>query len=1134
MADDIEQVEYSFTGDVSSLRQATTAAISLLDRYQNEIDKISADGGFGKSSRAAKSFQSNLTSLTKTATKLQGQLKSVTDAKLPKGSEVSRQMTEGLASIQQVWGKLTSSSSLTTKEVQSLTNQLKAAKQAMTSSAPAVDALVQKELKWQGTLDNVRNKTSQFRNALDSIPRAVNAAFAPLTAKLNSLQNPFARIVASLQTFKDRAANSFGKVTQLASTVASAFRRVSSAEDAASNASDRASKKHGSLSNILNKLRGMFIKETKAVKDEDEALDKKNSTINTSNRRHNALLQSLTNLGNRFRRETNSVALFSGSINGLSLKFRSLSSIMTMLPLMALGKMLSKAANQSISYAENLNLFTVATGDAFDESMKFIGAMQELYGMDPSNLMRYAGNFYQLADAIDMPDEAAANLSLGLTKATNDIASLFNVDVEQVFNDLSSGMQGMSRAVRKYGMDIRATTLQTTAATYGITEQVENMSEANRQALRFITMMRQASNANGDFAKTIEQPANQLRIFKEQMSQLGRAIGDLFIKPLSVAIQYINGFVMALRMIISFIGSLLGVFGGVEKVESGAADQADRVASGIGGIGSAAKDTTKKLKAMLAPFDELTVLESPDTGGGGVGGGGGIGDLGTLDPALLKAIEEMSWKLDEVKMKAVEVRDSILEFLGFKVEDGTILSWDPNILEKNLIGKFPQWTKTIQAVFDNWSGIIEGFKAVFESIVGVVQRVWEKVSSVITDDSASTFITNLSTNLQDLATWIEEHTDSIANFVLAFGAFKLLAPILPLLGQIVTFVINLISYIPQVVAVLSALNPATAAIAAVIALVAFTLADLIITNEEFRNKIIEAWNNIVEVVSQLWNEILKPILSRIGESIKKLYTEQIKPIVEKIATIILDLWNDILKPVISWLIDVLGPSIRGLVDNILDIVDWLFSNVGNFIQGLLTAIQGIVDFIAGVFTGDWERAWKGVVNIFIGIFNAVVSVASAILNAIISVINAAISVIWNGLMGLINMALDAVNGLGSLFGASWSFKVDASAPQIPYVTAQIPEVKLAKGGVVTGPTTALIGEAGRDEMVMPLDNSPQMREFADTIASRVNNGEQVVLLREQNSLLRQILEKTGVSIDGRMLTEVVSNHQSQMSRALGV
>ena len=456
------------------------------------------------------------------------------------------------------------------------------------------------------------------------------------------------------------------------------------------------------------------------------------------------------------------------------------------------GKQFSKAVKESISYVENLNLFTVAMGEAYDESLKFVDAMAELYGMDPSSLMRYAGNFYQLADAISMPEEAAASLSLGLTKATNDIASLFNMPVETVFEDLSSGMQGMSRAVRKYGMDIRTTTLQQTALTLGITQQVEQMSEANRMGLRFITMMHQARNASGDFAHNIEQPANQLRIFKEQMSQLGRAIGDFFIAPLKVALQYINGFVMALRMVLQFIGSIFGVlnaFGGRDSGVDDIGQSLDNVASGIGGVGGAAKDATKELKKMLAPFDELNLLQDPniDLGGAGGGGaGGGLEDLGALDPAILSAIEEMQWKLDEVEMKAVKVRNAILAFLGFKVEDGTILSWDADVLEQNLINKFPQWTKTIQATFDSWSDIVNGFKAVFVSMGNVVKAAWTNVTDFIkqfvNDDSASSFISNLGTNLQNLATWINQNANDIANFILVFSAVSKLTPVVSIIN----------------------------------------------------------------------------------------------------------------------------------------------------------------------------------------------------------------------------------------------------------------------------------------------------------------------------------------------------------------
>ena len=802
------------------------------------------------------------------------------------------------------------------------------------------------------------------------------------------------------------------------------------------------------------------------------------------------------------------------------------------------GKQLAKAVKESISYVENLNLFTVAMGEAYDESMKFVDAMAEMYGMDPSNLMRYAGNFYQLSDAIDMPSEAASALSLGLTKATNDIASLFNVDIETVFENLSSGMQGMSRAVRKYGMDIRTTTLQQTALSLGLTEQVENMSEANRQGLRFITMMQQANNASGDFARTIETPANQLRIFKEQVTQLGRAIGNFLVGPLTTAIAYINGFVMALRMVLQFIGSVIGVvnsfFGG--SGPNNAEKTLDNVASGVGGVGGAAKEATKELKKMLAPFDELTLLQEPDLGASGGGGGGGdLSDLGTLDPAILKAIEEMQWKLDEVEMKAVKVRNAILAFLGFKVEDGTILSWDASVLEANLINKFPQWTKTIQAVFDNWSGIVDGFKAVFVSMGNVLQAVWDKTTSFIkrfiNDDSVSSFISNLSTNLQNLAGWIDQNASGIANFVIALGLLSKLSPIVGIVSSLVQHLSGLTGLLPTLSGAVTGVTAPMAAWAAVISVIGIALADLLVRNEEFRDKVGAAWDSLVQVLSDLWTSILQPILSSVVETALNIYEGTIKPIVEQIATIILTLWSDILQPLLSWLIQALGPSISDIANFILGVIEWVFNNIGGVISGLLQMIQGIIDFIAGVFTGDWRRAWQGIVDVFAGIFNAVSSVVVAVMNAVITVINGAISAVYNAVVSVINLVLEAVNAIAGVLGFTLELGINAQAPQIPYV--QAPRVAMATGGVVTSPTNALIGEGRYDEAVVPLGNSPQMKQFADSVADRVNSGEQIRLLRDQNDLLKRILDKTGVYLDGREITRVVNMNQRVDARAYG-
>lgn len=1164
MADNQEEVVYQFTGDVSSLRQATEAALGLLSKYQDQINRISADGGFGKSTKAAKSFQSQITATTKQITSMQKQMKSVSDVRLFPSSNVTQQLQGSLNSIGSVFDKLASSSKLSTKEVQALTAQLRAANQGLKGNSAEVSALVQKELKWQQTLDNVRNKTTQFRDSLDNLRGRISGVFDPLMSKLNSLNAPFVKLQARLQSFRDKTTESFGKVSQLASTVASAFRRVSTAEGDSADATNRSTNAHSRLRNILESIRNSFKKETAAVDKEKDSLKTKNSTLSDSTKKHSSLRSILVALGRAFSSESNSVKTFNTNLKGLNSTSKLLKNALAGLISIPIAQWLTEAAKQSISYAENVNLFTVAMSDSLDVGTEFINQMAEIYGMDPSNLMRYAGNFYQLADAIDMPDAAAANLSLSLVKATNDISSLFNVPIEEVFQDLSSGMQGMSRAVRKYGMDIRTTTLQQTALSLGITESVENMSETNRQGLRFITMMRQASNASGDFARTIESPANQLKIFKEQMSQLGRAIGDLFIAPLATAIQYINGFVMALRMVISFIGSILGLVSGIT---SSSTDSVDSVAESVDGIGTAAGGAAKKLKAMLAPFDELNVLSQPDTSGGG---GGGLDSSELLDPAIADAIANMELSLENIRMKALDVRDAILEFFGFTVDGSQIISWDASEFEANLINKFPQWTKTIQAVFASWADIIDAFGNVLRALGDVAQAVWDKVvgfiGKFVNDDTVSTFISGLADSINSFASFLSANTDAIANFAIALGvlsiAFSKLSGIGALIGPITTFVstcvsalapfATIIAWAAAIVAAIAVLyvssdtfatsfnnlmaavgeglvavfaafwealqvvwagiqtlwadniQPMLTAIGDAIAPVVDTIValweDLVDIVVDVFGTIAGLWtsvlqpalaaffdaiSNLAKIFGTLWSEVIGPVVEHIGDGIKTLWETTLRPIFENLIAIIggvieiiLALWNSVLAPVVNWLVDVLAPIFVNVFNTIWDIIQEVIEGIGQSINGLLEILRGVIDFIAGVFTGDWDRAWQGVVGIFKGIWDTLAGIVKTVLNAVIGVINVALGAI----SGAINAIIRAVNKISfkapdwvpGVGGKTLGFNIQQVGTwSIPY---------LATGGVVTSPTMAMVGEGKYDEAVIPLGNSPQMRELVNQIA----------------------------------------------------
>ena len=981
MADNTEDVKYSFQGDVKSLKQATETAIQLLDSYQKVVAKAVSDGKFSASAKATQIFNNAINKTTKDVEKMAAKLKKVGDVSLPTGSAASKALESTMATVAKQMDTISNATKVTTKDLTQFRTDLNATRTVLTGTTPQVDKLVASEQRFQNVLGAVDTKAKQVHATMETMKSKIGSTFDPITNRVKSLSGIFDNIKAKIQSFKDKAVESFSRVGTLASTVASAFRRTSTEADKGDASSRRFAKALEKVPNAFSNLKN--------------GANKVGSLLGT-------LLNNFKNLHI--------------TTNLLSKAFVALTGV-------KIGDWLADATKQSISYIENLNLFTVAMGDAVDEGTAFVKTMQEIYGMDPSNLMRYAGNFYQLATAIEMPDAAATNLSLVLTKASNDIASLFNMDIETVFENMSSGMQGMSRAVRKYGMDIRATTLQTEAAALGIYDQVESMSEANRMGLRFLTMMKQASNASGDFARTIETPANQLRIFREQMTQLGRAIGNFFIGPLGTAISYVNGFIMALRTILTFIADMTGIITGVSNAfdSSGAEEEADAIA----GIGNAAGVAAKKMKGLIAPFDELNVLQDNAQDGGG--GGGGFGSE-LMDPRIADAIAQMEYKFEDIEMKANRVRNAILEFLGFKVDMGQIISWDPAILEENLTKMLPQQIST-------------SLQPILESITDLLDNVWQGIQDL--------WVLHIQPMLEQTGEALAPVLDTIA-------------VLWSYVSQIISSVVTLLSNIWT-----SVLQPVLGAI-------------------------FDAIGKIMMIVGTLWNEVLGPVIEYIGAGVYDIWVTTLQPIIQKIIEIVggvieivLALWNNVLAPIVNWLIAVLGPSIRNLIKTIWDIVSGLFKSIGGVINGLLTALKGVIDFLAGIFTGDWERSWKGIVNIFIGLGNAIISAFEFCVNAVIGLINGMISLVYNAVVALINSVLGAVEFIASLLGFDLDVKITAPPPAIPMQSwSRIPE--LATGGVVSSPTYALIGEGRYDEAVIPLEDSPQMADLVQKIADAVD------------------------------------------------
>ena len=342
-----------------------------------------------------------------------------------------------------------------------------------------------------------------------------------------------------------------------------------------------------------------------------------------------------------------------------------------------IGKQTLKIAQEAINATETYNLFAVSLEAVTDEygkineasskyymkAIDFQNQMNEKLGTNKAELMEYQAMYFSMIKSQISDKDSVYKMSESLTKAGYDIASLYNLEVEDAMQKLQSGLAGQVEPLRKIGIDISESALSGILGELGIEKSVQQLSYGEKEVARYIAILRQAGQAQGDFARTIEQPANQLRIFKNQLAELKQVAGSFFMGIISNIMPYINGVVMALKEILKAIGSMFGIeFSGL----SGNLGTTNEQISDIGtGIGSATKKA-KEFQKQLMGWDEIHNITPPTESSSG--GGGSVGS-GVIDSRLLDAIGEWDNKMDSVKNKATEIRDIILNWFdidGYK------------------------------------------------------------------------------------------------------------------------------------------------------------------------------------------------------------------------------------------------------------------------------------------------------------------------------------------------------------------------------------------------------------------------------------------------------------------------------------
>ena len=667
------------------------------------------------------------------------------------------------------------------------------------------------------------------------------------------------------------------------------------------------------------------IKGTKEIDEYIEKLQQINGYINSIK----------TGQKNSFRNLKNELNGVEKNINkniDASKKFeKKLSQIFNVAKVIAFGKTLKvmgqqimKLTKYSADYVENVNLLEVAyaridkkTGefleDIEDSSARiegYIKKMSDAFSFDESRLTRSFGIFKQLANAMELPDETSEQLSEHLVKMSNDIASLYNLDLDRASNALQSALAGQVRPIRTAtGADITEKTLQKTIDALGLDRSISQLSFVEKRLIMVISLTEQLKKSQGDYARTINSVANQTRILGEQWDRLARAVGNSFYPILETVLPYLNAILIVLTEIFNLVAGLLG-FKMPDFDYSSLAGMSDLTADLIDemdGLGESVDETKNKVNGLRS-FDKLNNITSPKDSSSSSAGVGGI------DPEILDAFykEFASYKdgMDEINNKAKEIADKILDWLGFT--DGTyknlklIAGIIGTLVGLSIISKITTLIELISAKGGILKIISNGTLAKnIKSIGTLLSKLLSPTGLVIVGIVAvvTALIHAYKTN--------EEFRKKVDDFVKTLK--QSLEPVLNAIMDILKDIWNDI------------LKP--------------LWEDVIYPLGKF---LFDVFIGIIETLMEILKPLFKNVISPLATLLFKVLEFFIKPVTTAIR-IICEILGEVFK-VLDEIYQFLKPFIDWVVKKIIEHIKPAIESIGNVINTIKNAIQGLLDW----------------------------------------------------------------------------------------------------------------------------------------------------------------------------------------------
>ena len=684
------------------------------------------------------------------------------------------------------------------------------------------------------------------------------------------------------------------------------------------------------------------------------------------------------------------------------------------------------------------------------------------FGLSETMAKRFTGTFGSMAKAFGFNEKAAFEMSTALTGLAGDVASFYNISQDEAYTKLKSVFTGETESLKDLGIVMTQSALDSYALANGFGKTTAKMTEAEKVALRYRFVTEQLSLASGDFIRTSDGWANQVRILQLQFSSLKATIGQGLINVLTPVLKVINLIINKLMSLANAFRSFTEMItgkkggGGASAATAGMeamADSADQAGAAATGAGGAAKKAAKDMKGASTGIDELNIIQTPENGGSGSGGGAGGGyaadefDMGEVDTS---AIDEMDNKYQGLIDKARELSRFFLG--GFHIafgDQGVLDSIQQSISDIGQSFKEIFTNPAVISAADNFlnslvfnlgrvaGGMASVGTSIADNLLGGISKFLEQNSQKIKDYLVSVF--NIGADIANNVGRVSEAWGTVFEAFRSDSAKQLTADLIgifsevfmgltELIGKFGADVLDLITapFIQNKDLIKQTLENTFGTVEPVFseikAIVDECFDGLKKTYDESVGPMIhsfkEGFTEIVTKLLEAYNQHILPVLEGLSQKFQEFHSQYLSPLIDKFLEFsgkatdaVTEMWEDCLQPFILWFIDNISPVIAKHIQKVIDVFYLVASAVSIVVSAIFDSLGGLIDFIMGVFTGDWERAWSGVRTYLSTAWEMMKSLVKLAINFIADAIGVKLSDIkrkWDSIWSSVKAFADAV------------------------------------------------------------------------------------------------------------------------------